>query len=54
MTEVTSVLAHNNIKPMKYSDNIYYIKQVRKKKRSSHEEIPRKGRKEPNRESKKK
>lgn len=41
-----------NIKPMKYSDNIYYIKQVRKKKRSLHEEIPRKGRKEPNRKAK--
>lgn len=37
---------------MKYSDNIYYIKQVRKKKRSLHEEIPRKGRKEPNRKAK--
>lgn len=41
-----------NVKPVQYSENIYYIKHVRKKKRSLHEEIPRKGRKEPNREAK--
>jgi N6-L-threonylcarbamoyladenine synthase len=35
-------------KPIEYSDNLYYTRQVRKKKRSLHEEIPRKGRKTPN------
>ena len=41
-----------NVIPVQYSKNIYFIKQVRKKKRSLHESIPRKGRKEPNRTAK--
>ena len=41
-----------NIKPNKYSDNIYYIKASAQKKRNLHEEIPRKGRKEPNKKAK--
>jgi N6-L-threonylcarbamoyladenine synthase len=40
------------IKPRWQVSTYYYIKQVRKKKRSLHEEIPRKGRKEPNRKAK--
>jgi N6-L-threonylcarbamoyladenine synthase len=45
-------IAITGIKPVEYTDNIYHIKQVRKKKRSLHEEIARKGRSKPNRTSK--
>jgi len=45
-------IAIAGIKPVETQCNvstIYHIKQVRKKKRSTHEEIPRKGRSKPNR-----
>lgn len=45
-------IAITGIKPVIYSDTFYSIRQVRKKKRSLHEEIPRKGRSKPNRSSK--
>jgi len=48
-SHINDAIAITSIKP-KWQDNVwYYIRQVRKKKRSLHEEIPRKGRKEPNR-----
>ncbi len=51
-SHINDAIAIAGIKP-RWQDNAwYYIKQVRKKKRSLHEEIPRKGRKEPNREAK--
>lgn len=51
-SHINDAIAIAGIKP-RWQDNVwYYIKQVRKKKRSLHEEIPRKGRKEPNREAK--
>jgi len=33
-SHINDAIVITNIKPMKYSDNIYYIKHVRKKKRS--------------------
>jgi N6-L-threonylcarbamoyladenine synthase len=51
-SHINDAIAIAGIKP-KWQDNVwYYVKQVRKKKRSLHEEIPRKGRKQPNREAK--
>jgi len=51
-SHINDAIVIAGIKP-RWQDNVwYYIRQVRKKKRSLHEEIPRKGRKEPNREAK--
>ena len=47
-SHINDSIAITEIKPVTYTDNIYHIKQVRKKKRSLHEEIPRKGRSKPN------
>jgi N6-L-threonylcarbamoyladenine synthase len=47
-SHINDSIGITGIKPVKYTDNIYHIKQVRKKKRSLHEEIPRKGRSKPN------
>lgn len=51
-SHINDAIAIAGIKPRWQDDVWYYIKQVRKKKRSLHEEIPRKGRKQPNREAK--
>lgn len=51
-SHINDAIAITGIRPKWQDDVWYYIKQVRKKKRSLHEEIPRKGRKEPNREAK--
>ena len=46
-------IAISGIKEIKYNTNTeFYLKQFRKKKRSLHEAIPRKGRKEPNKTAK--
>lgn len=51
-SHINDAIAITGIKP-KWQDDVWYcIRQVRKKKRSLHEEIPRRGRKEPNREAK--
>ena len=51
-SHINDSIAITGIKPVEYTENIYHIKQVRKKKRSLHEEIPRKGRSKPNTTSK--
>jgi len=51
-SHINDAIAIAGIKPKRQDNVWYYIRQVRKKKRSLHEEIPRKGRKEPNREAK--
>ena len=49
-THYNDAIAITGIESIKHnSDNYFKIKQFRKKKRSLHEAIPRKGRKEPNR-----
>lgn len=49
-THYNDAIAITGIESIKYNpDNYFKIKQFRKKKRSLHEAIPRKGRKEPNR-----
>jgi hypothetical protein len=47
-SHLNDAIAITGIKPKQYSDNVYFTRQVRKKKCSLHEEIPRKGRKRPN------
>jgi N6-L-threonylcarbamoyladenine synthase len=47
-SHIADAIAIAGNKPVEYSDNLYHTRQVRKKKRSLHEEIPRKGRKTPN------
>ena len=54
-SHINDSIAITGIEPVEtphVSTNIYHIKQVRKKKRSLHEEIARKGRSKPNRTSK--
>ncbi|MEQ8192805.1 MAG: RRXRR domain-containing protein, partial [Candidatus Eremiobacterota bacterium] len=51
-SHINDSIAITGIEPVRYTDNVYYVKQVRKKKRSLHEEIARKGRSKPNRTSK--
>lgn len=51
-SHINDAIAITGIKPVEYTGNIYCIKQVRKKKRSLQEEIPRKGRSKPNIDSK--
>ncbi|WP_243270102.1 RNA-guided endonuclease IscB [Thermanaerosceptrum fracticalcis] len=51
-SHINDAIVIAGIKPRWQDDAWYYIRQVRKKKRSLHEEIPRKGRKQPNREAK--
>lgn len=52
-THSNDAIAISGIKEIKYNTNTeFYLKQFRKKKRSLHEAIPRKGRKEPNKTAK--
>lgn len=51
-SHINDAIAIAGIKPRWQDNTWYYIRQVRKKKRSLHEEIPRKGRTKPNREAK--
>lgn len=51
-SHINDAIAVAGIKPRWQDDVWYSIRHVRKKKRSLHEEIPRKGRKQPNREAK--
>ncbi|MEZ0535981.1 RNA-guided endonuclease IscB [Caldicellulosiruptoraceae bacterium PP1] len=51
-SHINDAITIAGIKPGWQDDTWYFVKQVRKKKRSLHEEIPRKGRKEPNRKAK--
>jgi len=51
-SHINDAIAITGIKPRWQDDAWYYIRQVRKKKRSLHEEIPRRGRTKPNREAK--
>lgn len=51
-SHINDAIAIVGIKPRQEVSVSYYIKQVRKKKRSLHEEIPRKGRSKPNRDAK--
>ena len=51
-SHINDAIAIAGIKP-RWQDNVWYcIRQIRKKKRSLHEEIPRKGRNKPNQEAK--
>lgn len=47
-SHIADAIAIAGNEPIEYSDNVYHTRQVRKKKRSLHEEIARKGRKIPN------
>jgi len=47
-SHINDALAITKIKPLSIFSDVYIIRQVRKKKRSLHETIPRKGRKFPN------
>lgn len=47
-SHINDSLAITGIRPVEAGSDIYILRQVRKKKRSLHEEIPRKGRSKPN------
>lgn len=51
-SHINDSIAITGIKPSKYKGNLFFLRQVRKKKRSLHEQQPRKGRKNKNTQAK--